>query len=716
MNDAEVKLQVKIDSSNATTSINDTKDSAKSLSDNLEQTEMKGEKAGDSLSKKMGSVSKAFEDAGKKLTLSLTAPLTALSGVSIKNASDLNETLNKVDVAFGSSSDYVKEWGNTTIKQFGIAKGTALDMAALYGDMATGMGMNTSEASKLSTNLTGLAGDLASFKNISVDIAKTALAGVFTGETESLKQLGIIMTQTNLEQFAQSKGIKKSMDDMSQAELIQLRYAYVTEMSKNAVGDFARTSDSTANQSRILSETFKELTADLGQKLLPAFNGILSKGLKILDWISGLNDSQKDTLINIAKILAIIGPLLVGIGKGIEIFKKLNDTAKMFKMTTMAFTGTAGLIIAGIVLIGIAIYEMIKHWDEIKSAVSTAISTIATFFTGLWTNVTTTTSNIFSAVTNFFTGVISAIATFFTNAWTAFIAFVTPIIDFINTAIQTIIGILNIPYQFLVNLFILIVALVAMGLEAIYNVIAPIVMWIYNTILMPIFNFFTTIFTSIFNFVANIFTSIFNFIGGVIESIKNAFLSYVGFMWNDILSPILNIFKSIFDSIWNYISGIISNIIDKVKYGFSVIADFVRTTFSNVRDFIGSIFQAVGNVLKAPINAIIGTMNGVLRSLNKVKVPDWVPGLGGMSVNFPLIPKLKIGTDEVLNEGLAYLHKGESVVPANVVKGGYNTNNITNNNNNPIILNLTTEAKVNEEVLFSTNQRINYNKNLQTGF
>ena len=89
--------------------------------------------------------------------------------------------MNKVEVAFGDNADEVKSWGDTTIKQFGIAKGTALDMASLYGDMATGMGVNTKEASKLSTNLTGLAGDLASFKNVSIDVAKTALAGVFTG-------------------------------------------------------------------------------------------------------------------------------------------------------------------------------------------------------------------------------------------------------------------------------------------------------------------------------------------------------------------------------------------------------------------------------------------------------------------------------------------------------------------------------------------------------
>lgn len=529
-------------------------------------------------------------------------------------------------------------------------------------------------------------------------------------ETESLKQLGIIMTQTNLEQYALSKGITKSIDDMSQAELIQLRYSYVTEMSKNAVGDFARTSDGTANQQRILTETIKEQTAELGQKLLPAYNNLLSTGLKVLDWLNSLNDDQKKNLITTAKVLAVIGPVLIVIAKIIDTIIKLQKIAKMFKMTTLAFTGTIGLIIAGIILVGIAIYEMIKHWDEIKSAVNNAMSIIGTFFTNLWNNITTTTSNIFNAVGGFFSGIFNAITTFFTNVWTAFMSFVTPIIDFINNAIQIIIGILNIPYQFLVNTFILIVALVAMLLEGIYNIIAPIVMWVYNTILMPIWNFISTVFNAVLNFFINIFTAIINFIGGVIQSIKDQFMSIVGFIWNTVLNPVLGIFKSIFDSIWN----VISNVIGKIKNGFSNVANFVRTIFQDVRDFIGQIFQTIGGVIKSPINGIIGSINGVLRGLNKVKIPDWVPEIGGMGVNFPMIPQLKIGTDNVLSEGLAYLHKGESVVPANVVKGGYNKNNITNNNS--IILNLTTEAKVNEGVLFSANQRIDYNKNLQTGF
>ena len=658
MNDAEIRLSVKIDDSTANKSM-------------------------DTLSKKTDNLSKSFTNAGKKLTAGLTVPILAMGTLAVKNASDLSETMNKVDVAFGDSANGVKEWGDTTIKQFGIAKGTALDMAALYGDMATGMGMNTSEASELSTNLTGLAGDLASFKNISIDVAKTALAGVFTGETESLKQLGIIMTQTNLEQYAQSVGITKSMDNMTEAEKIQLRYAFVVDRSKNAVGDFERTSDSTANQTRIAQETFKELSAEIGEKLIPQFNKMLSTGLKIMDWFKNLNDDQKNMIITIAKIVAVLGPALIILGKIMSLGKTFMTVSKVIGAVTKSvwlfnsalLANPITWIVLGIVaLIGMIIL-LIKYWDEISAVVGIVFSTIGGFFSNLFTT----------------------IGTFFVNAWTSFIAFITPVIEFINSAIQIIIGILNIPYQFLINIFILIVALVATLLETIYNIIMPIVMWIYNTILLPIFNFFVSIFTTIINFIT-----------GVIETIKNVFLTIVGFIWNNVLSPVFNFFVSVFGTIW----GVISGVIEKIKNGFMIAVNYVKGLFNNLKDAVATIFGAVAGIIKAPINGIIELINGVLKGLNKIKVPDWVPGLGGKGINFPMIPKLSVGTNYVAQEGLAYLHQGEAVVPKK-----YNPaigNGV--GNSQPIIINNTIEAKVNEGTLFQAKQRIDYNKNLQTQF
>jgi len=123
---------------------------------------------------------------GNKLSVGLTAPLTAAGTAAVSYASNTDEALNKVEVAFGDSANIIKQWSDTTLTSLGLAKGTALDMAALYGDMATAMGFTDEKAAEMSKSLVSLAADLASFKNISIETANTALKSIFTGETESL--------------------------------------------------------------------------------------------------------------------------------------------------------------------------------------------------------------------------------------------------------------------------------------------------------------------------------------------------------------------------------------------------------------------------------------------------------------------------------------------------------------------------------------------------
>lgn len=160
--------------------------------------------------------SSRLNTAGNALTVGLTTPLVAAGAAAVNYASDTEEALNKVDVAFGSSAESVKAWSDTTLTSIGLAKGTALDMAALYGDMATSMGFSEEAAADMAKELVNLAGDLASFKNISVDEVNTALKSVFTGETESLKNLGVVMTEVNLENYALSKGLSQTYQSMDQ--------------------------------------------------------------------------------------------------------------------------------------------------------------------------------------------------------------------------------------------------------------------------------------------------------------------------------------------------------------------------------------------------------------------------------------------------------------------------------------------------------------------
>ena len=148
------------------------------------------EKKMKSVSTTLQSTGQQIANVGKTLTLGLTAPIVAVGAASFKLASDMAESINKVDVSFKDNAKEVKDWATTTLGSFGIAKGTALDMAAGFGDMATSMGFGTSGAAAMSQSLVGLAGDMASFKNIGIGEATTALTAIFTGETESLNFWG----------------------------------------------------------------------------------------------------------------------------------------------------------------------------------------------------------------------------------------------------------------------------------------------------------------------------------------------------------------------------------------------------------------------------------------------------------------------------------------------------------------------------------------------
>ena len=264
----------------------------------------------DRLASGMEQAGQRLSTAGNTLTMGLTAPLVAAGTAAVNYASDTEESMNKVQVAFGDAAQSVLAWSDSTLTSIGLAKGTALDMAALYGDMATSMGYSQEAAADMSKTLVNLAADLSSFKNISIDEANTALKSIFTGETESLKNLGVVMTQVNLESYAMAQGIKKSYQEMTQAEQVQLRYNYVLAQTQNAQGDFARTSDSTANQLRILQESLKEAAASIGGELLPVVTPVITRISELAQSFAGLDENTQKLIVQVGIFLATLGPAL----------------------------------------------------------------------------------------------------------------------------------------------------------------------------------------------------------------------------------------------------------------------------------------------------------------------------------------------------------------------------------------------------------------------
>lgn len=193
--------------------------------------------------------------------------------------SDLNEVQNVVDVTFGEMSRDVQEWSVQARADFGLSESAAKEYVGTLGTMSKAMGFSTEKAYEQATALAGLSADVASFRNLSNDEAFTKLQAVYTGETEALKSLGVVMTQAALDQYALANGFGKTTAAMSEMEKVELRLAFVTDSLSDASGDFARTSQGWANQTRILAVNFEAVKAALGQGLI----NVLTPAIRLLN-------------------------------------------------------------------------------------------------------------------------------------------------------------------------------------------------------------------------------------------------------------------------------------------------------------------------------------------------------------------------------------------------------------------------------------------------
>lgn len=194
---------------------------------------------------------------------------------SIELGSDLAEVQNVVDVTFTTMSNKVNEFAKNAMTSAGLSETMAKRYVGTFGAMSKSFGFSEAQAYDMSTALTQLTGDVASFYNISQDLAYIKLKSVFTGETETLKDLGVVMTQSALDQYALANGYGKTTSAMTEQEKVALRLAFVQKQLSAASGDFIRTSDSWANQVRVMQLQLQSLKATVGQGLINIFTPVL---------------------------------------------------------------------------------------------------------------------------------------------------------------------------------------------------------------------------------------------------------------------------------------------------------------------------------------------------------------------------------------------------------------------------------------------------------
>lgn len=277
-----VNVVYKADTQQFTTNVNKAKSCMDKLSTSVDKVDKQSRQAkdsvgkiGDSANKSASGLDKLGVSAGISASVmssiinivgQVVSAMVDLGKQAITLASDYQENLSKTEAVFGSNAEHFVKMANTITGATGLSKNAFLEQVSLYGAMAKAMGVSTDQTMEMSEQLTRLSADMSSFYNKDIEQVSTALKGVFTGETEALKEFGIVMTETNLKAFADDIGV--SYNELDQAGKVMLRYKYIMEQTKIVQGDYQRTSTGLANSTRTLKANFENLLTTIGTNFL----------------------------------------------------------------------------------------------------------------------------------------------------------------------------------------------------------------------------------------------------------------------------------------------------------------------------------------------------------------------------------------------------------------------------------------------------------------
>jgi len=366
MNDAEIKLQVMIDESTASKSI-------------------------DTLSTKTDKLSKSFTKAGKTLTAGLTVPIVGLVAVGVKYNATVEDLTTSFKVMTGSADkagdvvERLKDIGSKTpfefadlaettklLMNYGLTADDAIDKMQMLGDISQG---NADKMNRISMAY----GQMSSAGKVSLEDVKQMIEAGFNPLKEISESTGESMSSLY---NRISKG-KISVDEITKS----------MERSTSKGGKYFNSmeeqSKTTSGQLSTLKDGFLSATGSLTESLIPAFKSGVAWLTKLTNWFSSLSEEQKLMILKIIGLLGALGPFLLILGQIIKAVKILG--------TVIGFlTSPIGLVIIAIGLIGFAIYQLIKNWDTVTKIISSGVNYWKSVFSSLASFV----SSIFRGIVN----------------------------------------------------------------------------------------------------------------------------------------------------------------------------------------------------------------------------------------------------------------------------------------------------------------------------
>lgn len=592
--------------------------------------------------------------------------ITKFASSAIGLASDLAEVQNVIDVTFGQGNKKIEAFAQSAVTSFGLSELSAKQYMGTMGAMLKSMGLSSDAVETMSTDMVGLAGDMASFYNLDGDEAFSKIRAGISGETEPLKQLGINMSVANMEAFALSQGITKSYNAMTQAEQALLRYNYLMSVTSDAQGDFARTSDGWANQVRVLKLQWDSFKASLGSAFITALtpviqwlNVLMGKMIaaantfkSFVNAISG-NKTQSATSGAAAGVAAIGAAAEEAGEQAADGAKKAKGALASFdELNTLSSDSDSGsdsaAEVGGSDSAASDVPALLPEGTDTKfSALFDAISNLS--------NSCTTTFG--PAITTFFETALGPLVSWLGEKLTDAIIFVSGLFESWCMLFQN--------NSESVNSF--------AGLLG--EVVAAI--WLF---MEPLADGVWEIFKGVIEIISTIFQGLFQWILDNQEIVVAALVAIVAAMaaYKAVvgISSLIDLFKSgiIATTVaenaaavaqWALNAAMSANPIGLVVAAITgLVAAFVllwnkcegfRNFWKALWEGIKTVMQVAWNIIKAILsgiaNCFIAIINGITSAINLLikginlisfDVPDWVPGLGGkkLGFNIPLIPKI----------------------------------------------------------------------------
>lgn len=632
----DLKVKIKLDNKEFNSAINETKNSVSSCASDM-TSKLKG------LATAIAGcfAVKAVVNFGKE---------------ALNAAANLEEMENKFSVVFKNTGDSMTAWANQYADSIGRSSTEIREAISNQADLMIGMGMTEEVAGDLSKKYTELAYDLGSFNNVNDATALEAMTKAMFGETEMAKQLGLNLSATTMENSEYVKSLGKKWSALTQAEKAEAYYQEALKQSVNAIGDAERSSGSYTNQMKRLESAKTRLYEVIGTQLLPIFTplvtamgDIVTKASSFIDTFFGAYNETK----SLSEALQSMGVETSGLE---AIWQSFSDAMNII------YTNVISPVMEAIKE---AFYMLYDAFREI-------MPTIERTFTDAWDNMILT-AEFFGEV--------------FNDAWETMLK---PVLDFFIEIVLT-----------LQEVF----ADVMPEIQSLWETVLEALSLVYAEFLKPTFEFIFELVKKMWDRFAEYLPQIQAIFTDVVDTIKACWENNLKPAFEAICYLLENVLYPAFSLVFEYlilpcIEAVFQSIIglwnDMLKPVFEGITEFIKgvftgnweTAWNGVVKIFDGIFGGLVRIAKTPINAVINMVNAMIRGLNRIKLPDWVPGLGGKGINIPQIPTLWKGSNFTLGgptlvgeQGpeLVNMPRGAQVLPAHKTKQALENNASSSN-------------------------------------